>query len=338
MERRAVTIQDVASRAQVSIATVSRVLNDSGYPMRPDTKRRVLEAIDALSFRPSSLARGLLGKPTRTIGLIIPDISNPYYPQLCRGVEDVAVENGYAVIFCNTDRSQQKIQSYIDVLQEKQADGVIFTGGGVESGEELGPLEGLRDKVVVTGRHNGNYPSVQVDNTRAAYDATFHLLSLRHRRIAFISGPHGLTSSDDRLRGFRQAMAKACIEVNEQFVREGDFRFESGYLEAKAILSGPGERPTALFAANDRMALGAMSAAYDLGIRVPEDLSMVGYDNTLTAQYVRPSLTTVSLPYYEMGATSARLLLRLLAGGTVQSTVWLPTQLVIRQSSGDPIC
>jgi DNA-binding LacI/PurR family transcriptional regulator len=337
MERRSITIQDVADMAQVSISTVSRVLNDSGYPMRPDTKRRVQEAIDTLSFRPSPLARGLLGKPTRTIGLIIPDISNPYYPLLSRGVEDVAVENDYTVIFCNTDRSQQKIQSYIDVLQEKQTDGVIFTGGGIESGEELGPLAELKDKVVVIGRHKGGYPSVQVENTRAACDATFHLISLRHRRIAFIGGPTGLTSADDRLKGFRQAMAESGIGVNEQFVREGDFGFESGYREAEYLLSSRGERPTAIFAANDRMALGAMAAACDLGVQVPEDLAVVGYDNTPYAQYVRPSLTTVSLPYYEIGATAARLLLKLLSGEPVQGTVWLPTQLVIRQSSGSPV-
>lgn len=323
--------------ARVSISTVSRVLNDAGYPMRPDTKQRVIEAIGALSFRPNPLARGLLGKPTRTIGLIIPDISNPYYPQLSRGVEDVAVENDYAVIFCNTDRRMEKLQSYINVLREKQADGVIFTGGGFETGQELGPLEEISDRVVVIGRHQGPFPSVQVENTRAACDATFHLVSLGHRRIAFIGGPCGLTSAGDRLRGYRQAMGEAGIEVNEEFVREGDFGFESGYQETQYLLSRRGEKPTALFAANDRMALGAMAAAYDLGSRVPDSLAVVGYDDTLTAQYVRPSLTTVSLPYYDIGATAARLLLKVLSGETAEAATWLPTKLVIRQSSGNPI-
>lgn len=337
MEKRTATIQDVADRAGVSITTVSRVLNDTGYPMRPETKRRVLEAIDALDFRPSPLARGLLGKSTRTIGLIIPDISNPYYPLLSRGVEDVASEKDYTVIFCNTDRSLAKLRGYLDMLREKQADGIIFAGGGMDSEGAPLPLEEIRGPVVLVGRHRWPFPSVQVDNTSAAYEATSHLIGLGHRQIGFLSGPTTLTSARDRLKGYRQAMEVLGAGVQEALVREGDFGSESGYQAGLSLLSAAGIRPTALFAANDQMALGAMAAAFDLGVRVPEQLAVVGFDNIPTGRYVRPSLTTISLPTYEMGASAARLLLKLLAGEPAEQVLWLPTRLVARQSSGQPV-
>ncbi|MHB0868095.1 MAG: LacI family DNA-binding transcriptional regulator [Chloroflexota bacterium] len=338
MDRRAANIQDVAARAGVSIATVSRVLNDTGYPMRPETRRRVLEAIDALDFRPSPLARGLLGKPTSTIGLIIPDISNPYYPLLSRGVEDVASEHGYTVIFCNTDRNLAKLRSYLEVLREKQTDGIIFAGGGIEAeGEPLTPDE-IGDRVVLIGRHRWPFPSVQIDNSRAAYEATSHLIDLGHRRIAYLGGPSALTSARDRMKGYRRAMVELAGGLEETLIREGDFGFESGYQATLSVLSLPaGQRPTGLFAANDQMALGALAAAHDLGTRVPEELAVVGFDDIPAGRYGRPSLTTVALPTYEMGAAAARLLLQLLARESTEETLCLPTQLVVRQSSGKPL-
>lgn len=332
-DRRVSTIQDVADRAGVSISTVSRVVNDAGYPMRAETRQRVLEAVEALGFRPSPIARSLVGKPTRTIGLIVPDISNPYYPLLSRGVEDVASEQGYTVIFCDTDRSAAKVRRYMEVLREKQTDGFIFAGGGLEEDGE--PLLTEKDggRVVLIGRHRWRFPSVQVDNIAAAYGATEHLIQLGHDRIAFISGPRNLTSARDRLVGYRKAMKELGGKDDESLVVEGDFRSESGY-EAAASLLRRGSRPTAIFAANDRMAIAAMAAASDMGMRVPENVAVVGFDDTPNARYVRPALTTVALPSYEIGASAARLLLRLLAGEVVEETACLPTRLVVRQSCG----
>lgn len=334
--RRTTTIQDVADLAQVSISTVSRVVNDTGYPVRPETRQRVLDAIGALDFRPNPIARSLVGKPTQTIGLIVPDISNPYYPLLSRGVEDVASEQGYTVFFCNTDRSAAKARHYVEVLREKQTDGIIFAGGGLEESGEPPLSEEDLGKVVLIGRHHWPFPSVQVDNARAARDATCHLIELGHNRIAFISGPSGLTSARDRLAGYRQAMEDPGFRVKqplESLIREGDFKAESGYQAALSLLRAR-EVPTAIFAANDRMAIAAMAAAYDLDLKVPEDVAVVGFDDTPAARDVRPALTTVSLPTYEIGASAARLLLRLLAGEATEEIVWLPTRLVVRQSSG----
>jgi DNA-binding LacI/PurR family transcriptional regulator len=331
---RAVTIRDVARRAGVSVATVSRVLNKTGYPVRQETRQRVLDAIDALSFHPNAFARALLGKPTCTLGLMIPDISNPYYTLVSRGVEDVANELGYAVIICNTDRSGEKLHSYLRVLHEKQVDGVIFAGGGIEGGADDAPAKQMPPKAVLVGRHPWTFPSVQVDNTGAAYEATSHLIGLGHRRIAFVSGPLSLTSAQDRLRGYRQAIEEAGITGPDTVVREGDFRHESGYQAAYSLLQSA-HPPTAIFASNDRMALGVLAAAHDLGRAVPRDLAVVGFDDTPSASYYRPSLTTVSLPTYDIGTTAARMLVRMIAGEPVEETVWLPAKLIVRESSGE---
>lgn len=332
-DRRQSTILHVAQRAGVSISTVSRVLNDTSYPVRQETRERVLEAIEALRFHPNPLARGLLGKPTQTIGLIVPDISNPYYPLLSRGVEDVASEQDYTVIFCNTDRSPAKTSHYLEVLQDKQVDGIIFAGGGMDQmdGEWL-PAQ-FTGRVVLIGRHGWDCPSVQVDNVQAGREATGHLIALGHRRVAFIGGPSRLSSVRDRLKGYWLALGDAGIEPDEGLVWEGDFRSASGYQGTQTFLA-MADRPTAIFAANDRMAVGAMAAVCDAGMRVPQDVAVVGCDDTPMASFVRPALTTISLPTYQIGASAARMLLGLLAGEAIDERICLPAQLVVRQSSG----
>jgi DNA-binding LacI/PurR family transcriptional regulator len=328
-----VNITDVAKKAGVSISTVSRVLNNAGHQVKPETRERVLEAVRELGFRPNDLARGLLLKKSRTIGLIIPDISNPYYPELSLGVEATASEHGYAVIFCNTSRRADKLEHYVDVLLQKRADGIIIAGGGTDFAPVSQALSDFDVEVAVIGRHGLPFPSVQVDNVRAAYEATSHLADLEHRRIAFVSGPLNLTSVQDRLRGYRRCLKERWIPHDERLIREGNFEAESGYSAALSLLQSS-VSPTAIFAANDRMAFGVIVAATDLGMKIPDDLSVVGFDDITMASYVRPTLTTVALPGYEMGAAAMRLLLRRFAGNECPQTTWLPTQLVVRHSSG----
>ncbi|TCJ15621.1 LacI family transcriptional regulator [Rubrobacter taiwanensis] len=328
-------IRDVAQRAGVSISTVSRVLNDTGYPVKPETRQRVLEAVEELGFRPNDLARGLHLKRTRTVGLVIPDITNPYYPELALGVEATASGEGYSVIFCNTNRRAEKLEHYVDVLLQKRADGIIIAGGGTDFSPVSQVLSDFDIEAAVIGRHNLPFPSVQIDNVGAAYEATSHLVELGHERIAFISGPLSLTSVQDRLNGYREALRRRGIERDDRLVREGDFQPESGYSAARSLLQGS-VRPTAIFAANDRMAIGAMAAAFDLGMEVPEEVSIVGFDDITMASYVRPALTTVSLPGYEMGASAMRLILKLISGKECPRVTWLPAELVVRDSSGPP--
>ena len=331
----AVNITDVAQRAGVSISTVSRVLNNSDYPIRPETRQKVLEAIEELRFRPNDVARSLLLKQTHTIGLIVPDISNPYYPELSLGVEATASEHGYAVIFCNTSRRPEKVEYYLDVLLQKRADGIIIAGGGTDLTQISQGTLRSDTKIALVGKHHLPFPSVQVDNFGAAREITSHLLHLGHRHIAFISGPPNLTSVQDRLAGYKASLEERGISEDNRLICEGDFGAESGYSATLSLLRGE-PTPTAIFAANDRMAISAMAAAADVGLRVPNDLTVVGFDDIITASLVRPSLTTVALPAYEIGASAMRLMLRLLEGEECPKTVWLPTQLVIRQSSGSP--
>jgi LacI family transcriptional regulator len=326
-------INDVARRAGVSISTVSRVLNNSDYPVKPGTREKVLEAAAELRFRPNDLARSLLLKKSRTIGLIVPDISNPYYPELSLGIESTASEHGYSVIFCNTSRRQEKLEQYVDVLLQKRADGIILAGGGSESPEVTQVLTDFDVHVALVGRHGLPFPSVQIDNMGAAREATSHLIALGHRHIAFVSGPPGLTSVQDRLAGYRAALKEHGMKRDGRLLRVGDFGAESGYTSATSLLQGE-PTPTAVFCANDRMAVGAIAAAADLDLAVPGDLSVVGFDDTVLASQIRPSLTTVAVPAYEMGAAAMRLLLGLIDGEECPGDVWLPTRLTVRQSSG----
>lgn len=331
---RAVNITDVARKAGVSIATVSRVLNNTGgYPVKTETRERVLSVVEELGYRPNDLARGLLSKKSRTIGLLIPDISNPYYPELSLGIEATASENGYSVIFCNTSRRAEKLEHYVDVLLQKRADGIIIAGGGTDFAPVLRAMGDFELQVTVIGRHGTLFPSIQVDNVAAANRATSHLLELGHQRVAFISGPLNLASAQDRLEGYKLALERLGGAKDECLVREGDFQYESGYTRAMSLLRDS-DPPTAIFTANDRMAIGAISAAMDLGLNVPDELSVVGFDDIAMARYVRPTLTTVSLSDYEMGVSSMQSMLRQLRGEEVPEVTWMPTELMIRQSTG----
>jgi LacI family transcriptional regulator len=334
------TISDVAAEAGVSVATVSRVLNDTGYPVRPETRRRVLEAVEKLDFRPNDLARGLLLKRTQTIGLVIPDIANPYYPVISRGVEDVASQHGYAVIFCNTDRDAAKSERYINVLLQKQVDGIIIAGGGTDFSRASERFAEHGTRVVFVGKPSLPWPSVRVPNEDGTVAAIEHLAELGHRRVGFIAGPAKLPTARDRLAGYRRAVSDHGMAADRSLERDGDFSEQSGYRATEALLREE-PRPTAIFAANDRMAIGALAAAADRGLRVPEDLSVVGFDDIPLASYVRPALTTVALPAYEMGAAAMRLLLDLVKdkdnGATgAMETVRLPVRLIVRHSTAPP--
>lgn len=332
--KRVVNITDVARRAGVSIATVSRVLNNTGgYPVKAETREKVLSAVEELGYRPNDLARGLLSKKSLTTGLLIPDISNPYYPELSLGVEATASENGYSVIFCNTSRKPEKLEHYVDVLLQKRADGIIIAGGGTDFAPVLRAMRDFEVQVTVIGRHVTSFPSIQVDNVAAASRATSHLLELGHQRVAFISGPLNLASVQDRLEGHKLALEQLGGAQDDRLMREGDFQYESGYTSARSLLRDS-EPPTAIFAANDYMAIGAISAAMDLGLHVPDEISVVGFDDIAMARYVRPTLTTVSLSDYEMGVSAMQSMLRQLRGEEVPEVTWMPTELMIRQSTG----
>ncbi len=329
-----VTIKDVAKHAGVSVTTVSRVINNSDHPINDRTRRRVTAAIEELEFYPNAMARSLQFKETRTIGLMLPDIANPYYPGIVRGIEDAAQEAGYTVILCNTDRTRERTQRYLRVLREKRVDGIIFTGGGIVEDANRERFFETQVPAVVIGRHTLPLKAVQIDNVSAAKSAVQFLLGKGHRSIATITGPAASTTVRDRLSGYRQALAEAGLGVDPAWVVEGDFAPAGGYTALNRLpWANRLKRPTAIFAQNDLMAIGAMKALRDLSQKVPADVAVVGFDDIPLASYAVPALTTVAVPVYDLGVTAMRALAEILSGREVSPVTFLETSLVVRDST-----
>jgi len=325
-------IQDVAARANVSITTVSRVLNSSLHRVNPRTRERVLKAIQELDYRPNALARGLLMKKTMTIGVIIPDISNHYYAEIVRGIQDVGDQHGYNIVLQNTDRRQERIVKSIYLLREKIVDGVIFSGGIIHGFEPLSALKELKDRVVVIGRHEANFPAVLVDNIGGASQAVQHLADLGHQRIGFIGGPQASTTGADRLRGYQSALAQNGYPTEAGLISLGNLTPRSGYEAARKLL-GERDRPSALFAANDLMAFGAVYAAREMSLQIPEDLAVVGFDNIPLSSYLVPSLTTVEIPMHSLGVAAMETLIDLISRNPFEWMRWFKTRLIVRGST-----
>ncbi|MRH27956.1 substrate-binding domain-containing protein [Microbacterium sp. SYP-A9085] len=333
----AITIRDVAEAAGVSVATVSRVANGStnDYPVRPQTRERVLEAIVRLGYRPNDNARRLLQKRSGLIGILVPDISNPYYPEVARGIEDVASANGFTVMFCSTDRLPEKAASYIEALLLKRVDGLVVVGGGDEIQLSESSVATYGTKVVFIGRPSKAFSTVRIDNIGAARDATEHLLGLGHTRIGFIAAGTSSTTVTERRRGYVQAIEAAGGAVDEDLIVDGDFSEAVGHAAALRLLRLP-DPPTAIFAANDRMALGAMAAVADLGLAVPGDVALVGFDDVPMSAFLRPSLTTVSVAAQELGVRAMEALVKDINGDgrPGRRRIRVATRLVVRDSCG----
>ncbi len=329
------TLRDVARRAGVSTATVSYVLNGT-RPVSPEVEARVWEAVAALQYRPNRVARGLRRKRTHVLGLIVPDSANPFFAEIARGLEDLSFAHDYSLILCNSDGDPVKEQRYLGVLIEQQVDGIALVSAGATPAH-LTILQQRGIPFVVVDRELSGLAAdcVLADNFQGGYLATRHLLERGHRRIACITGPSDLTPSADRVRGYRQAMAEVGIEPLEDWVCRGDFRAESGYHAARFFLQlSPSIRPTAIFACNDLMAIGAMRAIGEAGLSIPQDIALVGFDDIVLAAYVIPPLTTVAQPTYEMGRVAGELLLRRIQDRARPPTRHLlPVRLIVRRST-----
>ncbi len=332
------TIVDVARRARVSIATASRVMSNSDHPVSESTRRRVLRVVAEMGFEPSQVARALAKSQTCMIGVIVGDTNDPYFSAIVRGIEDVARENGYVVIVCNSDRIPAVELTYVRTLLNHRADGLIFAGGGLTDPDYLramGRLVAQMKKrgvgVVALSEHLFPAYQVTVDNRAAVRDLTNYLIGEGHRDIGMISGPAGLKTTQLRTLGFRDALRAAGLKFDSARVISGSFRFQGGMQAIEKFLSA-GPLPTAILAANDEMAIGAMVALKRHGVCIPEDISLAGFDDILATQYVDPPLTTMQVPLYEMGANGMRQLLRLLRGEKVEPVCWLPHAMIERQS------
>ena len=294
-----VNIKDVAEHAGVSITTVSHVINQTRF-VSDELIERVNRAMAALDYHPNSLARSLRSGRTKTIGLIIPDISNQFFAEVSRKIEDKGFEYGYSVILCNTDDNNTKEKSYIDVLVAKQVDGIVFISAGEVSDNLMKPFN-ANVPIVIADRDVKEIQSdiVLVDNYVGGYEATQYLVGLGHQRIGCITGPSPVTPSAQRLQGFKDAMDESGLQIDPSLIVAGDFRYQSGETAMQLLLGNP-QPPTAVFVFNDMMALGAIRAVYNKGLKVPEDLSLIGFDDIPLSRAIYPTLTTMAQPIMEM--------------------------------------
>jgi len=331
-----VTIRDVAKKAGVSVTTVSRVLNNSDHPVNTETRAKIEAAIKELGYYPNAWARHLITGRTSIIGLMVPDITNPYYYGIARGAEAAAHELGYATIMGNTDRVAKKAYRYLELLREKRVEGIIIAGGGsINLPPQLFVDKSGPTKIVLIGRHGVNFPSIRVDNVKAAREATDYLLRLGHQRIAIITGMQTSTTSIDRLEGYRKALEEAGINPRPEYVVEGDFTAKSGYEGANRLLS-LSDPPTAIVTVNDLEGLGAVRGCLDRGLRVPDDVSIVGFDRIEMLDYSYIRLTSVDIPTYEIGRAAVQMVVDLLHEKNVKTPFYLPTKLVLGESCGPP--
>ncbi len=325
------TIREVAKRAGVAPITVSRVIND-GHSVSPETRRRVELAIAELDYIPNALGTSLRSKRTQTLALLLSDITNPFWTTVARGVEDTAHARGYHIILCNTDESAAKQDEYLTFLLKKQIDGFLLVPTSRRSVVTL--LKRKTPCVVLDRRfHDLEIDTVRGDSIGGACTLTQHLLQLGHRRIVLLTGPRDVSSAADRAAGYLRALADAGLEDAAQ-VLWGSYSQEGGAeLARQALALHP--RPTAFFAGNNFIAVGAMRALAAAGLRVPEDISVVAFDDLPLAVMFDPFFTVAAQPAYDMGARATELLLdRLDGGGPPQcQDVVLPTELIVRRSS-----
>jgi DNA-binding LacI/PurR family transcriptional regulator len=331
-------MNDIAKLARVSLGTVSHVLNNSAG-VSEQVRKRVLEAVQATGYQPSELARGLRRVKSNMIGMIIPDITNPFFPAVVRGAEDVAFSNGYRLILCNTDNDHSKELVHLNELRTYLPAGLIVIPSNFS--DLTAQTESYRRAgtgVVCIDRLPKNWSgdSVTADNEAGAYNAARCLLQLGHTKLAAITGPLHLTNSQERLDGFERATHEAKLHLAPEYVQQTTFDRQGGYSKTLILLRLI-PRPTAIFAGNDMIALGALLAIREAGLRCPEDISLMGFDDLDLAETTNPSLSSVSQSGYQLGTTAARILLDRLAGDKSPAKhVVLETLLKLRHSVAPP--
>jgi LacI family transcriptional regulator len=352
----AVSIKDVARHAGVSTTTVSHVVNETRF-VSEETRQKVLEAIEALDFYPSAAARSLVTKSTRKIGLVIADITNPFFTAVTRGVEDEINQHRYNTILCNTDEDPEREDDYLHLLTTQQIDGLIIAPTGSRS-KSLIQMAKTNIPIVLLDRKSPGIeaPLISVENEVGAYQATRYLIELGHQRIVFLMTLEAISTQQDRLDGFRRACQEANISVNENWIISTDPRFygtsphlptspvkpppypknvPSAHDVLSELLQAPG-RPSAVFLANNQLTLGTLYAFKESGLKCPEDISLISFDDHDWAPIFSPALTVVRQPTYRLGQAAAKMLMQLINGETIESPPPLPVELILRESCQAP--
>lgn len=329
-----ITIYDVAREANVSMATVSRVVN--GNPnVKPATRKKVADVITRLGYRPNAVARGLASKKTTTVGVIIPDISSIFFAELARGIEDIASMYKYNIILSSSDENVDKEFHLLNTMLGKQVDGIVFMSGNITD-EHVTEFKNSPVPIVLAGsvEESGQVPSVNIDYEAAAFDAVISFANNGHKKIGFVSGNLSAPINEKKLAGYKRGLKEAGLTFDEDYVVEGDYTYDSGIESFDKFLEAE-EKPSAIIVGVDEMALGIVHAAQDKGFNVPEDFEVISFDNTRLTLMVRPQITTVVQPLYDIGAVSMRLLTKLMNKELVEGNekVILPHRIEKRQST-----
>ncbi|SDC35818.1 LacI family DNA-binding transcriptional regulator [Halanaerobium congolense] len=327
-----VTIKDIAKKANVSVTTVSRVLNNKP-DVGDDTRKKILKIIDEMNYNPNSVARGLVMQKTHTIGLIIPDISNPFFPQIVRAVEDKAQELGYSVILFNTDNHLERERKAVELFKSKQLDGLIVSLS-LGNEEILKDLKATNYPVVQIDRSvlDHHYPLISIDNKKSAYQMVEYMIKKGYKKIAHISGDLNTTTARDRLEGYKKALKKHGIPIKDEYIIEGEYTQNSAYQAMQSLLNLK-NRPKAIFAANDLSAAGVYKALFEADLKIPEDIAVAGHDDINLASLLKPELTTMRQPKYEMGERAVTILLKMINKQDFEiKDQILTTDLIIRES------
>lgn len=331
---KAASIYDVAREARVSVFTVSAVVNHKSH-VGKKLRERVEVAIRKLNYRPNLLARGLAKQKTHTIGMIVPDIANPFFPMVVRGAEDAAQKRGYNLLLCNSDDSQEKEESALELLLSKRVDGILLTKAACDLTPPLRQLiQEMKVPIVLVMR---TFPRISrdaviTDDYRGAYEAVSHLARAGRKRIGLIGGPRKVSNGKARWEGFRDALKANGLAYDSELVIEGDYRVESGYRAGNLVLS---HRPEGIYVANFLMTVGLLKAAEEMGLRCPEDFGLVSFDDYPWLSTFHPKLTTVELPKYQLGQEAAELLLDRVGGNSGPGVLKkLQPELRVRESCG----
>ena len=306
------TLKDIARATGLSTTTVSLVLNGKPHRISKEKCRLIKETAKKMDYHPNRLAVGLIKHETKTVGLILPDITNVFFSEVAKGLEDVLQEHGYHLLLCNSNDRHERELSAIRMMNNQMVDGLIIVMSSETVGEKekktFAALKSMKRPVVLIDCFNesGGFSTISIDNFKASYIAVEYLVSLGHRRIACICGPLGLKTNDDRLRGYTAALADSGIPFEKALIYQGDFRYQSGYDAIPVLLP---KKPTAVLCLNDMMAYGAMNALTNQGIRVPEDVSVMGFDDIFFSQITSVPLTVIRQPAYDMGKKAGHVLL-----------------------------